>query len=145
MGTFENDKWRHTPAPSADALHGYDIVAIVWIHKPQRLTLIQSDNTMSNSAANSKASLIHVPNILKLYAHLLTSTLKFLVRISYALYIMRVLALCAKGFLLAFVILGVPFNESCSPVFAKRFEGVIWTGGSFQNVLSSTLNMFESN
>ena len=58
---------------------------------------------------------------------------------------MRVLALCAKGFLLAFVIIGVPFNESCSPVFAERFKRVIWIGGGFQNVLSSTLNMFESN
>ena len=126
MGTFENDKWRHTPAPSANALHGCDVVTVVCIHKLQRLTLIQSDNTMSNSAANSKASLIHVPDILKLYAQLLTSTLKLLVRILYALYIMCILTLCAEGFLLAFVVFGVLFNELCSPIFAKRFGGVIW-------------------
>ena len=54
---------------------------------------------------------------------------------------MCILTLCAEGFWLAFVVFGVLFNELCSPVFAKRFGGVIWIGGGFQNVLVGSISL----
>ena len=66
MGPFQNNEWRHRPSPSRNGLHRRNVTTIIRIHEAKRLALIQCNDTVSDSATNSEARLVRIPDLFNL-------------------------------------------------------------------------------
>ena len=81
---------------------------------------------MRNSTANPEACLIHIVGAMNLYALLLNTALKLLICLPNALFVMCILTLSTERLLLAFEVFGMPLQEPCDPIFAKRWGRGVW-------------------